>query len=163
MLWLPTIVKHGAAIGIGATGLLTALPYLIACGLMMAVSVASDRLQQRERFVWPFLLLAGISFLASWLLAGVSFWIAYVCLAVAGACMYAPCGPFFALIPEQVPRPVAGQTIGLVKGAGALGGFVGSWGVGWLNATLSPQAAFLAMAAILIVAGITGRALPGGN
>ena len=40
--------------------------------------------------------------------------------------MYAPYGPFFAIIPDRVPREVSGEVFAMVNSAGALGGFVGT-------------------------------------
>ncbi len=37
-------------------------------------------------------------------------------------------------MPEMLPRNVAGEVIALVNSCGALGGFAGSWLVGWLQA-----------------------------
>ena len=39
--------------------------------------------------------------------------------------MYAPYGPFFAIMPEMLPKNVSGQVTALVNSCGALGGFVG--------------------------------------
>ena len=66
--------------------------------------------------------------------------------------MYAPYGPFFAYIAEAVPRNVVGGAIALINSMGALGSFVGAYGVGMLNSiTGSPGASYLMMAAGLVV------------
>jgi len=75
----------------------------------------------------------GAAFFGSYLTAGISFWIAFGFLVVAGAAMYAPYGPFFAIIPEILPDNVAGEVIALVNSLGALGSFLGSWLVGLLQ------------------------------
>ena len=75
--------------------------------------------------------------------------------------MYAPYGPFFAIMPEMLPRNVAGQVIALVNGFGAFGGFVGTWLVGWLQAlTGNARAGFLSMSLALIAAGAITLCLP---
>jgi nitrate/nitrite transporter NarK len=48
--------------------------------------------------------------------------------------MYAPYGPFFAIIPERVPRRATAQVMAMVNCCGALGGFFGSYLVGLLQA-----------------------------
>jgi nitrate/nitrite transporter NarK len=69
--------------------------------------------------------------------------------------MYAPYGPFFAWFPETLPRNVAGGAIALINSCGALGGFVGAYLVGWLNAaTGSPSLSYLMMAGSLLVSGL---------
>jgi hypothetical protein len=73
-------------------------------------------------------------------------------LTIAGAMMYAPYGPFFAYIAETLPANVVGGAIALINSMGALGSFVGAYGVGMLNGiTGSPGASYLMMAAALIV------------
>jgi MFS-type transporter involved in bile tolerance (Atg22 family) len=69
--------------------------------------------------------------------------------------MYAPYGPFFAWIAEMLPRNVAGGAIALINCCGALGSFVGSYFVGWLNGvTGGSGASFLFMAAALLLSAI---------
>lgn len=66
--------------------------------------------------------------------------------------MYAPYGPFFAIIPEMLPRNVAGGAMALINSMGALGSFLGSWFVGYLNGvTGNPSASFIFMGVALFV------------
>ena len=155
VLWLPVIVKNGAARGIGATGLLSAAPYMGAVLMMILVSHYSDHSFQRKRFIWPFLLVSGFAMLGSFFTASLSFWLAYAFLIVSCAGMYAPYGPFFAIVPEMLPKNVAGEVMALVNSFGALGGFVGTWFVGLLEArTGSSKAGFLLMSICLMVSGM---------
>ena len=153
VLWLPTIVQKGAARGIAVTGLLSALPYAAAILLMLAVSYFSDRRVARKGFIWPLLLVAGIALLGSFLTSANSFPVAFGFLILAGGLMYAPYGPFFALIAESFPKNVAGEVSALVNGFGALGSFAGSYTVGLLQArTGNPRAGFLLMSIALMLA-----------
>ncbi len=155
VLWLPSIVQKGAARGIAITGLLSGVPYLFAIILMLFVSYFSDRSFRRKRFVWPFLMLAGASLLGSYFTAAHDFWLAYGFLILAGSCMYAPYGPFFAIMPEMLSKNVAGEVTALVNSCGALGGFIGIWFVGLLDArTGNSRAGFLMMSISLMIAGI---------
>jgi nitrate/nitrite transporter NarK len=71
---------------------------------------------------------------------------------IAGGTMYAPYGPFFAIVPEILPRNVAGGAMALINSMGALGSFVGSYVVGYLNgATGSPNASYIFMAVALLL------------
>ncbi len=79
---------------------LSALPYLAATIAMLAASWASDKLNARKAFVWPFLLIGAVAFAASYALGSTHFWMSYALLVIAGAAMYAPYGPFFAIVPE---------------------------------------------------------------
>jgi nitrate/nitrite transporter NarK len=160
VFWLPTIVKAGAGVGIAATGLLSAVPYLLAVVLMIVVSHRSDATGRRRVFVWPFLLVAALAFYGSYLLGTGAFWPAFGLLVLAGGCMYAPYGPYFALIPELVPQNVAGASMALVNSFGALGAFVGAYVVGWLNGAVGSGAAFVFMAAAVLVAAGLMLAVP---
>ncbi|VTQ08856.1 putative 2-ketogluconate transporter [Pseudomonas aeruginosa] len=152
VLWLPSILKHGANIDIIEAGWLSALPYLAAVIAMLGVSWASDRLQKRKRFVWPPLLIASIAFYGSYALGSEHFWLSYALLVLAGACMYAPYGPFFAIVPEVLPANVAGGAMALINSMGALGSFSGSWLVGYLNGiTGGPGASYLFMSGALLL------------
>ncbi|HET7313583.1 MAG TPA: hypothetical protein VFJ08_04415 [Salinisphaera sp.] len=63
--------------------------------------------------------------------------------------------PFFAIIPELLPRNVAGGAIALVNSFGALGGFLGAYGVGYLNGlTGNPAASYIAMGGSLLAAAV---------
>lgn len=161
VLWLPTIVHRGAALSMGRTGLFSAIPYVVAVLLMIAAGRVSDRISRRVELVWPFLLLAGFAMLGSFFFAAHSFAVAFACLVVAGGCMYAPYGPFFAIIPERVPREVAGEVFAMVNSFGALGAFAGSYLVGLLHAITGKQAAgYLLMAISLLVSALLLLRLP---
>ncbi|URQ60833.1 MFS transporter [Pantoea alhagi] len=153
VLWLPSILRNGTEMGMVEAGWLSAVPYLAATIAMIVVSWASDRMQNRKLFVWPLLLIGALAFLGSWLVGSSNFWLSYSLLVIAGAAMYAPYGPFFAIIPEMLPRNVAGGAMALINSMGALGSFVGSWIVGYLNgATGSPAASYIFMGVALLVA-----------
>ncbi|GGG69028.1 MFS transporter [Edaphobacter dinghuensis] len=154
VLWLPTIIRQGSSLGIGITGLLSAIPYLFAVLAMLLVAYLSDKSLRRQSLVWPFLIFAGTALLGSFLFAAHSFWLAYGCLIIAGGAMFAPYGPFFAILPEIVPSNVCGEAMALVNSFGALGAFFGSWIVGLLQSrTGNSRAGYLLMAIALIVSG----------
>lgn len=153
VLWLPSILRSGMQMGMVETGWLSAVPYLAATIAMIVVSWASDKMQNRKLFVWPLLLIGALAFFGSYAVGTNHFWISYGLLVVAGAAMYAPYGPFFAIIPEMLPKNVAGGAMALINSMGALGSFFGSWFVGYLNgATGSPAASYMFMAIALVVA-----------
>jgi sugar phosphate permease len=153
VLWLPSIIKAGSHLTIGITGLLSAVPYLLAIILMVIASYYSDRSVERKLFVWPFLLAGAIAFYLSYLIGASNFWVSFLLLVIAGGCMYAPYGPFFAIPPEILPRNVSGEAMALINSMGALGSFVGVYVVGYLNgATGGNGASFIFMAACLVVA-----------
>jgi sugar phosphate permease len=151
VLWIPEMIQAHA---IERIGLLSAPPFLLGVLLMLAVAYFSDRALNRKAFVWPFLFVAGVALFGSYATAGHNFWLSYAVLIVAGGAMYAPYGPFFAIVPEMLPGNVAGEVMALVNACGALGGFAGTWLVGWLQAlTGSARDGFLSMSIALLVAG----------
>jgi sugar phosphate permease len=155
VLWLPSIIQKGAANGIEITGLLSAAPYLLAVILMLFVGHYSDRSFRRRRFVWPFLMLAGVALLCSFLTVTNSFWWAYGFLIIAGSCMYAPYGPFFAIMPEMLPKNVSGQVTALINSFGALGAFAGTYLVGILQGyTGSSRSSFMLMSVSVFISGL---------
>lgn len=155
VLWLPTIVRQGASLSMGSTGLVSAAPYLVSIAAMYIVSRISDRTGRRTQMVWPCLLLSGIAMLGSFLLQPHGFLWAYLCLLIAGVSMYAPYGPYFAIMPERIPKNRVGEVMALVNSAGALGGFAGSYLVGLLrSATGSDRPGYLLMSLFLVLAAL---------
>jgi nitrate/nitrite transporter NarK len=156
VLWIPEMIRSGSARGIETVGLLSAAPFLLAVVLMLLVAHFSDRALNRKVFVWPFLLISGVALFCSYVTSGSNFWVAYVSLIIAGGAMYAPYGPFFAIVPEMLPKTVAGEVMALINTFGAMGGFVGTWLVGWLQAlTGNSRAGFFTMSmSLLVSAGI---------
>ena len=119
---------------------------------MLVVAHFSDRALNRKAFVWPFLALAGVGLFCSYAIGGSNFWLSYACLVLGGGCIFAPYGPFFAIVPEMLPSSVAGEVMALVNSGGALGGFAGTWLIGALQAlTGSSRAGFLSMAIALLI------------
>jgi sugar phosphate permease len=133
VMWLPTIIKSAPNMSIVTTGWLSSVPYLFAILGMIAASYFSDKTLNRKIFVWPFLLLAAVAFYCSYLIGTSNFWLSFVLLVIAGMAMYAPYGPFFAILPEILPSNVVGGAMALINSFGALGSFAGSYLVGYLN------------------------------
>ncbi len=160
VLWLPSILRFYGN-GMVATGWLSAAPYAVAAVVMVTVSALSDRALKRKIAIWPPLLLGAAAFLGSYFLGNSNFWLSFMLLVVAGACMYAPYGPFFAYISERFPTNVAGGATALINSMGALGSFTGTYAVAWLNDwTGSPDISYLSMGAMLALSALITMALP---
>ena len=160
VIWLPSILKS-PDIGMVEVGFLSAVPYLAAVIAEVSISIWSDKSGKRLALVWPCLALAAVAFYGSYLLGSTNFWASFALLTLAGAMMYGPYGPFFASLAEMLPSNVAGGAIALINSMGALGSFVGAYGVGRLNdITGSPGASYLLMAAALIVSAAITALLP---
>ncbi len=135
VLWLPSIINAAPNSNIVTTGWLASIPYLLAIVAMLSASYFSDKTLNRKIFVWPFLLVGAVAFYGSYLVGTSNFWLSFVLLVIAGGAMYAPYGPFFAIITEILPKNVSGGAIALINSFGALGSFAGSYLVGYLNGT----------------------------
>ena len=133
VMWLPSILNAAPNMTIVKTGWLSSVPYLLAIIGMLSASYFSDKTLNRKAFVWPFLLLGALAFYGSYLVGVNQFWLSYGLLILAGGAMYAPYGPFFAIIPELLPKNVAGGAMALINSFGALGSFIGAYIVGYLN------------------------------
>lgn len=155
VMWLPSIIKAAPNMSIVETGWLSSVPYILAVILMLAASYFSDKTLNRNGFVWPFLLIGAVAFYISYAIGTEHFWLSFILLVIAGGAMYAPYGPFFAIIPEILPRNVAGGAMALINSMGALGSFAGSYIVGYLNGlTGGFSASYIFMAASLFLSAV---------
>ncbi len=155
VLWLPGILKKAGNLDMVETGWLAAIPYLLAIIAMLLASYFSDKTMKRKVYVWPFLLIGAIAFYSSYLLGTSNFWLSFILLVIAGGAMYAPYGPFFAIITEVLPSNVSGGAIALINSFGALGSFLGSYFVGYLNGTTgSFDASYIFMSGSLFLSAL---------
>ncbi|HLA54209.1 MAG TPA: MFS transporter [Flavitalea sp.] len=164
VMWLPSIIRSAPDIDIVTTGWYSSIPYVFAVIGMLTASYFSDKTMNRKAFVWPSLLVASIAFYGSYLAGTDNFWLSFILLIISGTAMYAPYGPFFAIIPEILPQNVAGVAMALINSFGALGSFAGAYIVGRLNAdTEGFGASYIFMSvALLLSAIITVVAVKGG-
>jgi len=160
VIWMPSMLKT-ADMGMVELGWLSAVPYLAAIIGEISASAWSDRTGRRLEVLWPCMIVGAAAFYGSYLLGTSHFWASFALLVIAGAAMYAPYGPFFAYIADTMPTNVAGGAFALINSMGALGSFVGAYGVGRLNgATGSSGSSYLMMAAGLVVTAILTFVMP---
>lgn len=152
-LWLPSILRDAGS-SIVQTGWLSGLPHVVTSITMVLISAASDRTGVRKPFVWPFLSLSAAAFLILFALHPLPFWTAYALLTCAGVGLFAAMPTFFAILPEYLPKGVAGSASALVNSFGALGGFVGSYLVGLTSTTGNKSLAFLLMGVALAISSV---------
>ena len=155
VIWLPSIIKAAPQMSLIKTGWLSSLPYAFAIVGMITASYFSDKTLNRKIFVWPFLFVASLAFYGSYLAGTNNFWLSFVLLVIAGMAMYAPYGPFFAILTEILPGNVTAGAIALINSFGALGSFAGSYLVGYLNGTTGGfGASYLFMAGSVLLSAI---------
>ena len=155
VMWLPSIINATPDIDMVQTGWIASVPYLFAIICMLGSSYLSDKTLNRKIFIWPPLLIGAIAFSASYLIGTSNFWLSFILLVIAGGAIYAPYGPFFAIITEILPRNVAGGAIALINSLGALGSFAGAYFVGYLNGVTGGfSASYIFMAGSLFFSAI---------
>jgi sugar phosphate permease len=113
-------------------GILFAIPYALSAVVMVLNSWHSDKHQERRGHVAWIYALSGISLILGVTLKG-HFWVSYALLCLAIPAPFAGQGPFWAIASETLPRNVMGLVIGLVNAFGNVGGYAGSYIVGWLK------------------------------
>jgi sugar phosphate permease len=155
VMWLPSIINAAPDSDIVKTGWLASVPYFLAIIGMLTASYFSDKTLMRKSFIWPFLLIGSLAFYGSYLIGTSHFWLSYILLVIAGGAMYAPYGPFFAVITEILPRNVSAGAIAMINSLGALGSFIGAYIVGYLNGTTGGfGVSYIFMAGSLFVSAI---------
>lgn len=159
-MYLPQIVEEGTRRGVAASGVLLAIPYLLAAFSMSAVGYHSDRSLKRKPFVWGSMAVGCAAFTGVYLAGPNHFWLASIALIVVCSCIYTPCGPLWAWMGDILPRNVVGESMALVNSIGALGGWVGINFVGDLKGHFhSSGPAFIFLATSFAVSGALALAV----
>ncbi|MCX6995389.1 MAG: MFS transporter [Chlamydiae bacterium] len=155
VIWLPSIINASPNMNIVKTGWLASAPFLLSIISMITVSWFSDKTLKRKIYVWPFLLIGATAFYSSYLVGTQNFWLSYTLLVIAIGALYAPYGPFFAILTEMLPHNVVGGAIALINSFGALGAFLGAYFVGYLNGSTGGfGASYIFMAGSLLLSAI---------
>jgi ACS family tartrate transporter-like MFS transporter len=151
--WVPQIIKsrfHGNDF---QTGLLTALPYLVATVGMVLNGQHSDQTDERRRHIALPSFLGMLCLVLSVVLHAP--WLMLLMLALAAAGMWATLGPFWALPTAFLSGTAAAGGIALVNSVGNLGGFVGPYLMGALKAkTQGFTWGLLTLAGFLLLGGL---------
>ncbi len=124
--WIPTVLKD-TGLSIVTVGYLAALPPAVGAVMMILMAINSDRTQERK---WHMILataFSGVFLLMAQLVPQGNTVGILICLTLAVGSFLGRFGPFWALPTEVLPPAVAGVGIGLINGAGNLGGTVGPW------------------------------------
>jgi MFS family permease len=158
IFWMPSVLKE-TGLSISAVGWLSAIPYAAGAIAMVLVAINSDRMQERK---WHMIVASGLSgvFLILAQLPGPGHvWIILALLTLANAAFFGRYGPFWTLPSEVLPPVVMGVGVGLINGAGNLGGVVGPYLFGFLRSTTGSFALALALAGVALV-GASFAAVP---
>ena len=124
--WLPTVLKE-TGLSIVTVGFLAAIPPAAGAVMMILVAMRSDRVQERKWHMIVCTACSGVFLLLAQLAGHAGTYGILIFLTLAVASFLGRFGPFWALPTEVLPPAVAGAGIGLINGAGNLGGTVGPW------------------------------------
>ena len=150
--WLPTVLKETGQ-SITAVGFLSALPYAAGAIVMLLVAINSDRVQERKWHMIGATALSGVFLLLAQLAGQGSTIGILIFLTLAVASFLGRFGPFWSLPTEVLPPAVVGVGIGIVNGAGNLGGTVGPYFFGFVRESTGSFALALTAAGSALVLG----------
>ena len=148
--WLPTVLKE-TGLSISAVGFVSAIPYAVGAIIMILVAINSDRVQERKWHMICTTALSGVFLLLAQLTGQYGTYGILICLTLAVAAFFGRFGPFWALPTEVLPPAVAGVGIGLVNGAGNLGGTVGPYFFGFVRDTTGSFSLALTVGGISLI------------
>jgi sugar phosphate permease len=151
-LWLPTVLKE-TGLTITSVGFLSIMPYAAGAVMMILVAVHSDRVQERKWHMIGATAFSGVFLLLAQLAGTGSTVGILVFLTLAVASFFGRFGPFWSLPTEVLPPAVVGVGIGVVNGAGNLGGTVGPYFFGFVRESTGSFQLALTAAGIALVLG----------
>jgi MFS transporter, ACS family, tartrate transporter len=158
VFWLPQVIKNFGGLSNMQVGLLTAVPYILACVAMIAWGYHSDRTGDRK---WH-LFIGGIVGAAG--LAASAYapnpTLAFLGLCIGAMGIWSMFGVFWATPADFLSGMAAAGGLALINSFGTLGGFVGPFVFGFVrDQTGSFTASLLTLAASGVIAGLLALAL----
>jgi ACS family tartrate transporter-like MFS transporter len=129
VLWLPQIVRHLHDLRPFEIGLLTAIPYLLSAILMVVVGWHSDRTKKRSPYViWGLIVAAAGCSASAYLTANPVLSLIALTIGIGGCNPLV--GPFWSFATAFLEGRAAAVGIGLLSGAGSIGGFLATYLLG---------------------------------
>lgn len=150
--WLPTVLKE-TGLSILAVGLLAALPYAFGIVMMLMVARSSDRHRERKWHMIVATASSGVFLLMAQLAGTQAVFAVIILLCLAIGAFHGRFGPFWTLPTEVLPVSVAGVGIGLINGAGNLGGTVGPYFFGYIRSATGSFTLALTVGGISLILG----------
>jgi MFS family permease len=148
--WLPSVVKETGA-SIGLVGVLSALPYAAGAAMMVLVARSSDRWQERKWHMIAATSASGVFLFCAQFATGFGPYAAVLFLTLSIGAFLGRFGPFWTLPSEVLPISVTGVGIGLINGAGNLGGTVGPVVFGYVRDTTGSFNAALTVGGLSLI------------
>jgi ACS family tartrate transporter-like MFS transporter len=151
--FLPQMV-HGMGYSIHETGVIVALPYLLAMGAMVALGWSSDKSGNRAGHVAVAAFAGALGMLGA--MTGGANWAVIACLCLATSGIYAALAVFWTLPASLLRGTAAAAGLALLNSFSNLGGFFGPTLMGWAKqqtGTYAPGLGFIA--ATLVLGGVS--------
>ncbi|MEO8313777.1 MAG: MFS transporter [Pseudomonadota bacterium] len=151
-LWIPQIVKNLSGLGDLQVSFVSAIPYIGATVAMLWIGASSDRTGERFLHVSIPSFIGAAGFAASAFIGSPVPAMAALTIAAMGD--LSTRGPFWALPSRFLAGSALAAGIALINTMGSLGGFVGSYAVGWIKqVTGGFTGGLLFLAGLLVFAG----------
>jgi MFS family permease len=150
--WLPTVLKE-TGLPIGVVGMLAALPYALGIVMMILVARSSDRRRERKWHMIAATAFSGLFLFCAQLSGTMGVFGTVLFLSLAIGAFLGRFGPFWTLPAEVLPPAVAGVGIGLINGAGNLGGTVGPYFFGAVRDATGSFSLALTVAGVSLIVG----------
>jgi MFS family permease len=161
LFWMPTIVKALGVKSLFNVGLITAIPYLVATFVSIAVGSRSDRLRERRWHMAGPEFVAGAALVLSVISGAAHPVIAIAALSIAAGSILGAGAVFWALPTAFLAGTAAAAGIAGINSMGNLSGFCAPYIIGWLvDLTSSTGAGVCVVAAVQIAIALTVLALP---
>lgn len=152
IFWLPSVIKDTSqGMPIYVVGLLASLPYLAGVVFMYVVAASSDKLQERKWHMIIMSSLSGVFLIAAQFAIGWNTWVILAFLTLSTASFFGRYGPFWTIPTEILPPTVSGVGIGLINGAGNIGGVLGPLMFGYFRGITGSFSLALLLAGISLV------------
>lgn len=152
-LWLPTMIKAATGSSAHTATLVSALPYFCSLISLPFFGWHSDQTGERRWHTAVPLFLSSVGLLVGALLHNHQHWtILGMCLVGAGLYSFLP--SFWALPGRELSKTAAAVSAGLINSFGSLGGFLGPYMIGYIQArTHSFATALLILSVLMGLAG----------
>lgn len=149
--WLPQIIKSLGDLTNSQVGLVTTIPYALACIALVVWGRHSDATGERALHVALPPLLAAVALAASGWSSEPLVAFAALCLAAVG--IYAGLPAFWALASRGLQGAAAAGAIALINSVGNIGGFLGPVAIGWVKERSGSYAPSLLLIALCLALG----------
>ena len=149
--WMPQIIRNASGGSDVSTGLLSAIPYLVAAVGMVVIGRNSDRTGERRWHIALTAIVGGASFALAGIVHGIVPSIVALSMAMLG--LASMLGPFWAFATSFLGGIGAAAGIALVNSVGNVGGFVGPNIIGYLQQTTNSYTTGLVVIGAVLDAG----------